>query len=157
MTEPAALASRSVILALQEITEDLVSADGGLAAETEDEAVEIVDMLLGHTDGASLTAPLLEDEGLALAAARRLLALLSEDPDTSPHCTAVGRPAHRRANGRRQGTRHFRSCSSIDRLMSKIGKRRCLERDRRRIMSIKRCQKVDVLENLRNIVFCTIW
>ncbi|MGW4984416.1 hypothetical protein [Streptomyces mirabilis] len=82
MTEPATLASRSVILALQEITEDLVSTDGGLAVKTEDEAVELIDMLLGHTDGPSSTAPLLEDDGLALAAARRLLAALAEDPDT---------------------------------------------------------------------------
>lgn len=29
--------------------------------------------------------------------------------------------------------------------------------DRHRIMPTKRCQKVDVLKNLRGIVFCTVW
>lgn len=89
------LADRSVLLALQEITEDVGSglgqgAEGNRSRTPADmqEAQELVAEFLrvqGQPDVAVSDLP--QDE--ADAAARRLLALLSSDPDTSDAAAAV--------------------------------------------------------------------
>ncbi|CCK32530.1 putative membrane protein [Streptomyces davaonensis JCM 4913] len=81
MTMSPPMARRSVVLALQEITEDL-AAQHGLAAENDDEALQIVEALLTHADAPGSAAWLLDDEGLALDTGRRLLDALAEDPGT---------------------------------------------------------------------------
>ncbi|WP_330455977.1 hypothetical protein OIB37_03325 [Streptomyces sp. NBC_00820] len=83
MTTPASLTERSVVLALQEITEDL-SLPHGLVSENDEEALEIVRMLLAHGGVPAQPARLLDDDDLALGAGRRLLEVLAEDPGTRP-------------------------------------------------------------------------
>jgi hypothetical protein len=83
MTAPPPMARRSVVLALQEITEDL-AAHHGLVSENDEEALAIIDTLLAHADAPSSAAWLLDDEARALTAGLRLLATLADDPQTRP-------------------------------------------------------------------------
>ncbi|WAZ19462.1 hypothetical protein STRCI_000517 [Streptomyces cinnabarinus] len=85
MTTSPPMARRSVVLALQEITEDL-AAEQALEAENDEEALQIVEALLAHagSPAAASAAGLLDDEGQALDAGRRLLDALAEDPGTRP-------------------------------------------------------------------------
>lgn len=83
MTTSPPMARRSVVLALQEITEDL-AAEHGLEAENDEEALHIVEALLAHADTPGTAAWLLDDEAKALDAGRRLLDALAEDPGTRP-------------------------------------------------------------------------
>jgi hypothetical protein len=83
MTTPPPMARRSVVLALQEITEDL-AAHHGLVSENNEEALAIIDTLLAHADAPSSAAWLLDDDARALTAGLRLLAALANDPQTRP-------------------------------------------------------------------------
>ncbi len=84
MSLPATLSNRSVVLALQEITEDLLP-EGESVARTLEEAGQILARLLDEAagGGASGAVRLPSDEGSALAAGRRLLDLLAADEDTA--------------------------------------------------------------------------
>jgi len=83
MTTSPPMARRSVVLALQEITEDL-AAEHGLAAENDEEALQIVEALLAQAGTPTSAAWLLDDEAQALDAGRRLLDVLAQDPRTRP-------------------------------------------------------------------------
>ncbi|TSB24953.1 hypothetical protein [Streptomyces benahoarensis] len=87
---PDALPDRSVVLALQEITDDLL--DGAPSpARSAEEAAQILGELLGGRPGGgpAAAARLLRDGADAPAAARRLLALLAADEDTAATAAPV--------------------------------------------------------------------
>ncbi|MFE1770385.1 hypothetical protein [Streptomyces sp. NPDC059008] len=89
MSLPATLSNRSVVLALQEITEDLLP-DGESVARTLEEAEQILVRLLGEGAGGDAgPVRLPADEGSALAAGRRLLDLLAADEDTAAAAAPV--------------------------------------------------------------------
>ncbi|MFJ5927691.1 hypothetical protein ACIQF6_34355 [Kitasatospora sp. NPDC092948] len=77
--DPDRLTDRQVLLALQELTEDLTAAaaTAATAALDHEEAARLLTAFLHH-NGQAATAPL--DEAGARAAARRLLATLTEEP-----------------------------------------------------------------------------
>ncbi|KPI15780.1 hypothetical protein OK006_10793 [Actinobacteria bacterium OK006] len=81
MTTPPPMARRSVVLALQEITEDLAT-HHSLVSKNDEEALAIIDTLLGHADVPSSAAWLLDDDARALTAGLRLLTTLADDPQT---------------------------------------------------------------------------
>ncbi|MFE7856328.1 hypothetical protein [Streptomyces sp. NPDC057403] len=83
MTTQPPMTRRSIVLALQEITEDL-GAHHDLVSENDEEALAIIDTLLAHADTPASAAWLLDDEARALTAGLRLLAALAADPQTRP-------------------------------------------------------------------------
>ncbi|MBO8196156.1 hypothetical protein ITI46_31610 [Streptomyces oryzae] len=78
---PAELTDREVILILQELTEELTA---GAAADAmpldQEEAVLLLDALLGTRPEAGAKAATVPEGAAACAAARRLLAVLAEEP-----------------------------------------------------------------------------
>ncbi|QKG19814.1 effector-associated constant component EACC1 [Actinomadura verrucosospora] len=82
MTPP--LSDRSVVLSLQEITEDL-SADRDYAPADVDEARALLDALLAAADRSAAALP----ERPGEQAARALLTELAADPDTAGRAAAV--------------------------------------------------------------------